>query len=180
MYGWQTWNGRQIGIKVCLYSIMVLIMPILFFGGFEEFVRKTLVVPDNANVGENPPFYFIRRDFVHGISAGVAVFVMLVLAASTWRVNRQDSVIVVFMAWIWCAPSIVEACIICFRCKNLLDAQRATSGWATLDEYLNDPYRRLAFWATLLSGMAWMRFVNRKVRSGERLSCAVSSPVTVA
>lgn len=180
MYGWQTWNWRQIGIKVCLYSITVLMMPLLLFCGFEEFVRETLDVPGNAHVGENPPFYFIRRDFVHGISAGAALFLVLLLAASTWRVIRDDSAIVVLIAWIGSAPSIVDACIIFFRCNNLLDAQRATSGWATLDEYLNDPYRRLAFWATILSGMAWMGFMNRKVRSGEKLSCVVSSPATLS
>lgn len=80
-----------------------------------EFVGGALGMPDVGRPGENPPFYFIRRDFVDGICAGVAELLAFVLAAATWKRFRQESIFILWFTWLWLSPSISEACIISWK-----------------------------------------------------------------
>jgi len=137
-----------------LCSIAFFIFALAHATRVEQLVGATLAVPDNAFPGENPPFYFIRRDFVDGICASAAAILMLALSACTWRFYRLESAFVVFLAGLMCAPAIEDVLIISVRCHDLLDARRATSDWATLKEYLYDPFRWFAHSATYFGSAA--------------------------
>ena len=88
--------------------------------------------------GEDPPWYFITRDFAKSIGSSVALLLSLVVAAFTWRWWPTYSSMMVWMSVLWQGGDIAQGWIIYRSCPGLLDGQRNTSRWSTFKSYLYD------------------------------------------
>jgi hypothetical protein len=156
------WTSRKSDFKGC-WVVAVLLLIVYFVGSnwtFDEYVSHALGVPEDGAPGDAPPFYFLRHDFVRGVCAGAALLLTLVLVALTWKQYQPYSGMALWMAWLWLMPPIVDALIIYWRCPHLMDARRAVSGWNTFHEYLDDPFRRAAYWVTALFAVPLALFLS--------------------
>jgi hypothetical protein len=142
----------------------LLIILVAFNLTFEDYVRRTVGMPNVGSPGDSPPFYYLREYCVQGVCAGVALLLALTLSGLTWRRYPLYSGMCLWMAWLWFMPRIVDAVIIYSRCSHLMDVQRAASGWNTLHEFLNDPFRRAAYWATVLPTLPLALFLSWRAR----------------
>ena len=88
--------------------------------------------------GDQPPWYFITRDFAEGICALGALSLSIVVAVITWRWWPSYSSMMVWMSFLWNGGHIAKSWIIGQSCPGLLEGQRITSRWHTFDSYLND------------------------------------------
>jgi len=88
--------------------------------------------------GEDPPWYFITKDFAKSIGSAVALLSSLVVAAFTWRWWPTYSSMMVWMPVLWHGGDIAKGWIIYKSCPGLLDCQRNTSRWSTFNSYLYD------------------------------------------
>jgi hypothetical protein len=89
----------------------------------------------SAYPGSDPPWYFIRQDFFHGVGYLVGVFAMIVILAVTWRRYTFTNWILVSMLAVWMVPGIVTGIVIYCRCTDFFDYDRAVSAWPTFDAY---------------------------------------------
>ena len=104
---------------------------------FEEPVMERFAL-HGGSPGDQPPWYFITRDFAEGICALAALLLNLVVAVITWRWWPSYSSMMVWMSLLWDGGHIAKSLIIRQFCPGLLDGQRITSRWHTLNSYLND------------------------------------------
>ena len=88
--------------------------------------------------GEEPPWYFITRDFADGICASGALLLSLIVAVVTWRWYPTYSSMMVWMPLISYGGDIAQAWLIHQACPGIIDGQRITSRWPTFDSYLFD------------------------------------------
>ena len=88
--------------------------------------------------GEDPPWYFITRDFADGICASGALLLTLIVAVVMWRWWPTYSIMMVWMPLISYGGDIGRAWIIYQACPGIIDGQRITSRWLTFDSYLYD------------------------------------------
>ena len=88
--------------------------------------------------GEEPPWYFITRDFAYGICASGALLLSLIVAVVTWRWYPTYSSMMVWMPLISYGGAIEKAWLIHLACPGIIDGQRITSRWPTFDSYLYD------------------------------------------
>ena len=88
--------------------------------------------------GEEPPWYFITRDFADGICASGALLLSLIVAVVTWRWYPTYSSMIVWMPLISYGGDIAQAWIIHQACPGLIDGQHITSRWLTFDSYFYD------------------------------------------
>ncbi len=145
---------------------------------FEQFLMRTLRVPDGSAAGGpggDPPFYFLRRDAMDGVRAGIAMGLALVLVAATWKRYRRSSAMAFFMAWIWCMPGVVRGLIVWWRCPHLMDPTLAVSAWPTFDQWMGDPVPNAAMFITGALGLVWA-FLCRKIVNSQPAAKAVLPP----
>ena len=155
-----------------IWTLGLLLLLVYFVGSnleFDNYVCVQLGVPEATG---NSPLYFVRRDFVQGISNGLAAFLGMTLALATWRRCQPFSGWCLWMSWLWFMPKVVRAAIIYWQCPWVLDPNRAVSPWPTLHAYLYDPLGRAAFWATLA---ATAPFVYLALRAQKLANCGSSS-----
>jgi hypothetical protein len=147
--------------------VLGLSLPILLLRynwTFHEYVTRLLDVPRGDVPGrDDSPFYFLRVDAVDGICAGIGFALSLVLAALTWKRYRNESIMVLFMGWICCLPSFVNAIIIVSGTSHLMNAKTAVSSWKTFDEWFR--FRQAAFWGTLLAALPFCYVLRRRYGS---------------
>ena len=133
-----------------------------------EYIGRALDVPAASSPHDGPPFSDMRRDLLNGISQGAALILLLILAALTWKRDRELSFAALWVAGLLCVPEIVDAAIIYWHSSDLLDVHKAVSGWNNWDEYQRDPIRRWGHWGTFLSFFALVYFLRKRIRSEER------------
>jgi len=88
--------------------------------------------------GDDPPWYFMRQDFVHGVCALGVFLTTLAIAAVGWKRFRFYAELTICMSITWQGGEIIRATIIYFSCPNFL-YPTAVSRWPTFDSYLDDP-----------------------------------------
>lgn len=59
-----------------------------------------------------------------------------------------------------------------------MDVQRARSGWATFEEYLHDPVKTVAFWATSLFALGIGSVLYRRNRVDTAQACGGPPPTS--
>ena len=123
-----------------------------------------------GNPGEQPPWYFITRDFAEGICSLGALILSVVVAAITWRWWPSYSSMMVWMPLLWHGGHVAQSWIIYQSCPGLLYGQRSTTPWQTLDSYLHDAgierAETLIQWSAVILAAALPladRFVRRRL-----------------
>lgn len=132
------------------------------------FVQDRLGSSLDAGPGDDPPWYFLRRDFIYGACAAVGLLATLLLAAVTWRRNPDFSCMIVACNLAFLIPPVVKLCVILLRTEHLFDAARATSEWPTFDSYLHDWSRRGAVIAGWLLATPIVIWLGRRAKADQR------------
>ena len=108
---------------------------------FHDYVAGILDMPDVRMVSD-PPFYWIRHDFIDGICAAVGLLVALAVSTMTWKYSPTFSHMMQWMSLHWLGSHVAESIYIWVQCDNLL-TEKATCPWPTFDAYRGDPFRWL-------------------------------------
>lgn len=122
---------------ILVFLAVILGTQQLAFHFEEPFLERLDLLADRP--GEDPPWYFITRDFASGIFASGAYFLSLLAAVATWRRWPTYSSMMVWSPLISHGSDIARAWIIYHACPGLMDGQRTTSRWPTFDSYFFDP-----------------------------------------
>ena len=147
-----------------ILAVVVAILLVRYSWTLHEYVELALDVPAGDAPGGDAPFWFLRQHVVDGVCAEVGMLLALLLAALTWKRYPRYSSTALWMGCLWSVPSVVDALIICCRSSNLMDPRRAATDWKTFDQWLDDPLRRVSFYASLAAIVA-LAFALRR-RSG--------------
>lgn len=162
--------------------VVLLFMPPFeyrFGPQLEAHVRQTLDVPDDGSLGQDPPFYYLRGEFVEGVCSAVFAAVGFLFAAATWKWCQPYSGVAFWMIWLHHMPGAVDALIVYWRCPHLLDAEKAISGWKTFEEALNDPLRDTAHWVTASLAVLFACLVMWRWRCNQSSDAAGATHQTI-
>ena len=99
------------------------------------------VLSDHGHPGDQPPWYFIRQDYIDGLVMGVMGLLCLVIGLLFMRrypiwggmLAWQSVTSFGIPAW--------DAFIVALRCDNVLNHAAATTEWQTFDAFLAEPLR---------------------------------------
>ena len=103
--------------------------------------------------GGDPPFYFIRRDFIQGICMAASQLSVLFVCFVFMKRHPLYSWMTIGMSIIFCGGSIAKLIIIYFKTSNILTPQLSESSWNTFRDYINDPIIWISQGATLFLGL---------------------------
>ncbi|WP_395734856.1 hypothetical protein [Prosthecobacter sp.] len=104
---------------------------------FQEPVMQWLGL-HGGSPGDEPPWYFITRDFAEGICSAGALLLCVLVAVVAWRWWPSYAVMMVWMPLMWHGGNIGRSWIIYQACPGLLDGQRITTRWLTSQSYTYD------------------------------------------
>ena len=127
----QEWPGMLI-----FFVVMTGMLPLAHH--FKEPVMEWLSLKGNTP-GQEPPWYFINRDFAEGICSAGALALSLICAASIWRWWPRSAITIVWMSLIWLGGDVAQGWIIFQHCPGLLEGHPSTTRWLTFDSYIGDP-----------------------------------------
>lgn len=139
-----------------VFSFVTLIGFMYLAHHFEAPVMRWLSL-DNGTPGEEPPWYFITRDFAKGLCALGALLLSIVGSAFAWKKWPVSAAMMIWMPMIWYGGHIARSWIILHHCPGLLEGQRTTARWPTFASYLSDPLFESAR-TTILVGTFVMAF----------------------
>lgn len=123
-----------------------------------------------AQIGKDPPWYFIHQDFAEGVSSTIALLIAWTLALIFWRRFPLYTPMCIWMPWMSLAGKIAKAVIIYRECPGLLDGGAATTSWQTFDSYLKSPdisyYEATVRWTG--GGLALVLAIAQGVRTRQK------------
>jgi hypothetical protein len=103
--------------------------------------------------GDNPPWYFIRTDFVQGACLAAGIGLCLVIAILTWRRYPGNTRAMIWVNGLWSCGGAWKAILIALSTHHLFDPARAeTARWPTFNSYETDPLIWTG-WAAVLVGV---------------------------
>ncbi|WP_035613655.1 hypothetical protein [Haloferula sp. BvORR071] len=118
-----------------------------------EPVMNWLALHDGSP-GQEPPWYFINRDFAEGICSSAALALSLLVAALSWRWWPDMAKMMTWFSLISNGGNVAKGWVIYRYCPGLADGQRSTTRWPSFDSYLNDPLihrlQSMVLWGTML------------------------------
>src|SRR5258706_14821911 len=82
---------------------------IYFLSGISGLYLGRLFGAPSDSPGSEPPWYFIRQDFFHGIGSLAGMVVILLILALTWRRYSVGNWVLLMFVGIWMIPSVVTA-----------------------------------------------------------------------
>jgi hypothetical protein len=126
---------RELPGMLILFVVVIGSLKLAYY--FEDSVMERFSLI-GGSPGEEPPWYFITRDFAEGICAAGALLSCLVVAAVSRRRWPDSSNMMIWMSVLWHGGAIVQSMIIYLYCPGILDGRRVTDRWHTFDSYLYD------------------------------------------
>ena len=96
---------------------------------------------DHGRPGDQPPWYFIRQDYIDGLVMGgmgllcVVIGLLLMKRYPIWGGMLAWQSVTSFGIPAW------DAFIIALRCDNVLNSAAATTEWQTFDAFIAEPMR---------------------------------------
>jgi hypothetical protein len=94
-----------------------------------------------------PPWYFIRQDYVQGLVMAILGLLCLVLGLLLMLAKRHPvwSGMLAWQSVLSFGIPAWQAFVVALRCDNVLDRATATTEWQTFDAYLTEPLRAHGF-----------------------------------
>ncbi|HNG95532.1 MAG TPA: hypothetical protein PLB32_22200 [Acidobacteriota bacterium] len=105
----------------------------------------------------NPPWYFIRQDFIRGLCDAVALLFSVTLGLVTWERYRICASMLIWLSVLYFGGKVWQVLVIFHRCDFVLDRRLAQTQWTSFESYLYDPliwYGQLGI-AVSAVGLAW-------------------------
>lgn len=89
--------------------------------------------------GDNPPWYFIRQDYIDGIVMGSIGLLCILIGVLALRRFRVFAGMLIWQTLIWFGGSVWQAMIIVLRSDHVMDPSAASTAWSSFDAYIADP-----------------------------------------
>ncbi|MEA2561381.1 MAG: hypothetical protein QOH06_2885 [Acidobacteriota bacterium] len=111
--------------------------------------------------GDGPPWYFIRRDAIHGLCLlGYLLSCTAIGAVAMWKKIRGGAMLIWF-GLIWSIGNVWETMVIFLKSDHIFDPANARTSWTTFESYMDDPLR----WGWLVIALAltlWVQWLRRE------------------
>lgn len=98
-------------------------------------------IDPGAQIGIDPPWYFIIMDFYVGIGALIGATLSIALSIAMWKRFPLFSHMNLWMTILWQIQHIALAVYIWIQCTNMFDRAHAVCPWNRFDEYLRNPIK---------------------------------------
>ena len=109
--------------------------------------------------GSNPPWYFLRTDFVSGSCLAAGLVLCLALALLTWNRYPGNTRAMLWVNGLWSGGGAWKASLIALNTRHLFDPARAeTTRWPTFNSYMSDPVvwtGQVAIWIGAIVFASW-------------------------
>jgi hypothetical protein len=103
----------------------------------------SLVFSESLSLGDHPgsdiPWYFIQRDYVHGIVMGVGGLSCVLVGLAFWKLYKSNASILIAQSVIWFGSPAWQACVIALRSDHVLSPTLAKTVWSSFKAYEDDP-----------------------------------------
>jgi hypothetical protein len=122
-----------------------------------------------AHPSGSPPWHFIGSDLVEAVVDLVHLaFVLTVSVCCAWiPACSRFAWMAAWQVVLFDATDVLWGGIILGRTRNIWDASRATTDWATFDQYLHDPLRMWLFWLALVCAAPFFALHVRQMRQAD-------------
>ena len=141
-------------------------IPVILFGIFTFLSFYFSVRFDNKSFspGDNPPWYFIQRDFFNGITM-VLYLILCVAIGLIFELKYQDKqgLYIIGFSLLWASYKIWDVILILFKTQNIFDVTRATTVWKNFDEFTYDPARWIGWGILLILSASLLGYANRRL-----------------
>lgn len=147
---------------------IMLICLIIYVAGLHagQYYGQKAFVPSQGP-GSNPPFYFIRNDYISGIFLGASELLILIVAGLSWKRYPIYARMVLWMGILWTGGSIVKSVIIAFHTTNILSPLLSESLWQTFNDYLHDPVIWISQGIVIFTALA-IAFITRPRKGSQQ------------
>jgi|GEM_PF-5778083 len=122
-------NPWLMALAVVLYALTSWLS--LHFG-------ETLKFPEDSP-GGSPPWYFIRRDTIHGLCFVPYLAVCVGIGLAAMKNKIAGGATLIWFGVIWSAAPVWRMGVIYLRSDHIFDPVRARTAWQTFDSYIADP-----------------------------------------
>ena len=112
--------------------------------------------------GIDPPWYYIRRDFIEGICMTFGAILSFTIAGLTWKSYKLYAWMGIWFTLLWYGPAIWKASVISLRTGHLFDPTLAQTSWADFKTYSSDlliSIGRIAIYVMVLT----LSFLTRRI-----------------
>ena len=159
----------------------IMLLFILFFcaGQSAGLYFSDIVYVPSQRIGDDPPFYFIRQDFVQGICLGISGFLGLAVGAFCWKRYPIYSGMIVWMSILWTGGALAKSIIILIKTNDILSPTTSESSWQTFEEYLNDPVILVSQGAVMILALA-VAFLSRPSKRKRAVKHGVDDSVSIS
>jgi hypothetical protein len=123
-------------------------------------LAQRVTIPSDLSA-DGPPWYFIRRDAVHGLCLLGYLLTCTAIGAVAMRKKIRGGAMLIWFGLIWSIANVWEVLIIFLKSDHVFDRAHARTSWTTFDSYLNDPLR----WGWLVIALAavlWVTWLRRE------------------
>jgi hypothetical protein len=135
--------------------------------GLEAPVGRALNMPP-PEIGDDPPWYYIQRDFGHGVVSFLELITISLVCLVGWRFARQTAFTLAWVTVIFKLPPAIMSVVIYLRCPSLLSDTTRVSPWPTFDAYMAD---RTEFWVigVVGAGLILLLFMARRIMRAKEI-----------
>jgi hypothetical protein len=103
--------------------------------------------------GNDPPWYFIGQDLVSGWGQMGGLVLCIGLALLRRRRDPVGSWMALWMSCLWMGHPSAQAAYVMVRSRYLWSPERASTVWASYDQYSEDPLRHIIFLLCLIASV---------------------------
>jgi hypothetical protein len=101
--------------------------------------------------GDEPPWYFIRRDAIYGLCLLGYFLSCVAIGAVAMRKKIEGGAMLIWFGLICSFVPIWRMMIIFLRSDHVFDPANARTSWTTFDSYIDDPH--LLGWVVIAIGL---------------------------
>ena len=96
---------------------------------------------DHGRPGDQPPWYFIRQDYIDGLVMGGMGLLCVVIGLLLMKRYPIWGGMLAWQSVTWFGGPAWKAFVIALRCDNVLNSAAATTEWQTFDAFMAEPLR---------------------------------------
>lgn len=109
--------------------------------------------------GDEPPWYFIRSDAIHGLCMLAYFLSCAVIGLVAMRKKIESGATLIWFSLIWASGPMWQMMLIFLRSDHVFDPVNARTAWPTHESYISDPHQWgwLLILAAVLGFALWAR-----------------------
>jgi integral membrane sensor domain MASE1 len=135
------------------------------------------LLSDHGRPGDQPPWYFIRQDYIDGLVMGSMGLLCVVIGLLFMKRYPIWGGMLAWQSVTWFGGPAWDAFIIALRCDNVLNSAAATTEWQTFEAFMAEPMRVHGYTITFILAMVILAASIFMQRERQLSSAGLLKPV---